>query len=148
MIATSQSRWQFEIDMSQLIITDKTVAGYDKDCFICIYDSIIVGEPYFKEPHENVLILNFDDVEYEIKDLKGQSAVPMSKEQAKELVDFLIRNKKNGVTTCRVHCTAGVSRSVAVKNFINMFFNTGNHKVINLLIDQYREERLKDYTNF
>lgn len=109
-------------------------------CFICIHDTVTSEKPYFKKDHSNVLNLWFDDVEFEFDDLKGQKAVPMSQEQAKQILDFIRHNKNNGVKECMIHCTAGVSRSVAVKHFIDMYFSTGNELVLNLLIDEYRKE--------
>lgn len=146
MIASSSSKAIFEqILKHHSFANDTNVDQLSKHtCFICIHDTITNEEPYFKKDHPNVLNLWFDDVEFEISDLKGQKAVPMSPEQAQQILAFLNSNKNNGVKECMIHCTAGVSRSVAVRHFIDMYFSSANRVVLNLLLNEYRKELRND----
>ena len=43
-----------------------------------------------------------------------------------------------------IHCTAGVSRSVAVRHFIDMYFSSANRVVLNLLLNEYQKELRND----
>ncbi len=69
---------------------------------------------WFKEKHENVLNLEFDDVEVEFE-YKGGVILPISEEQAKETFDFIEYNLGKDFL---IHCKAGISRSAAVGRFI------------------------------
>ena len=65
-------------------------------------------------PHaENLLVLYFDDVD------EGQPHA-MTSEQAKQLVDFVCTGDDRSIF---VHCTAGISRSGAVGEVLNWYFN-------------------------
>ena len=83
--------------------------------------------PYFKQDHENVLRLFFDDV---IKDTRVQhiatkewtTAKAFTKEDANKIIEFLNRIDKNSDDEIIVHCLMGKSRSVAVAHFICEFF--------------------------
>ena len=73
-------------------------------------------EPPFSEEFldaENLLILYFDDVD------EGFSNA-MTPEQARAIVDF-VRHEDNRPII--VHCTAGISRSGAVGEVLNWYFN-------------------------
>ena len=73
-------------------------------------------EPPFSEEFldaDNLLILYFDDVEEGFPNA-------MTPEQAKQIVDF-IRIEDNRPII--VHCTAGISRSGAVGEVLNWYFN-------------------------
>jgi len=62
---------------------------------------------------ENLLVLYFDDVD------EGQPHA-MTPEQAKQIVDFI---STGGDRSIFVHCTAGISRSGAVGEVLNWYFN-------------------------
>lgn len=62
---------------------------------------------------ENLLVLYFDDVE------DGPAA--MTPAQAKRIADFVLRPGDNRPII--VHCTAGISRSGAVGEVLNWYFN-------------------------
>lgn len=73
------------------------------------------NEPhYFKENHDNVINLDFDDItDYTLEGWIGVKG--MSDEQAQELLEFIENNVGKHFY---VHCSAGVSRSQAVCRFI------------------------------
>ena len=62
---------------------------------------------------DNLLVLYFDDVNEE-------EANAMTPEQAKQIVDFIHTDDNRPIM---VHCTAGVSRSGAVGQVLNWYFN-------------------------
>ena len=62
---------------------------------------------------ENLLVLYFDDVD------EGQPHA-MTPEQAKQIVDFISTGDDRSIF---VHCTAGISRSGAVGEVLNWYFN-------------------------
>jgi len=72
----------------------------------------------FKQDHENVINLTFDDVE---EDIIKKSAFAMTENQAKILYEFMIKHSDKN--TFLIHCTAGISRSGAVGTFIANYFN-------------------------
>ena len=74
---------------------------------------------------ENLLVLYFDDVD------EGPNA--MTEEQAKQIVDFVCIDDPRPII---VHCTAGISRSGAVGEVLNWYFN------------RYLEEDQGDYLMF
>lgn len=78
-----------------------------------------VIEPYFKEDHENVMNLKFDDCEHDEENSptnKGETKA-FTEEQATKLFNFIKKHREK--ETCIVHCMAGKSRSGAVGTFIN-----------------------------
>ena len=87
------------------------------------------GDPhYFKEDHENVLNVEFDDitrdVEYfEMRD-DGDHSEPLvargiTRETAEEIVKFIDAHKDMDIM---VHCRAGKSRSQAVTRYVLDFY--------------------------
>lgn len=87
------------------------------------------GDPhYFKENHENVLNVEFDDitrdVEYfEMRD-DGDHSEPLvargiTRETAEEIVKFIDAHKEMDIM---VHCRAGKSRSQAVARYVLDFY--------------------------
>ena len=73
-------------------------------------------EPPFSEEFldaENLLILYFDDVDAGFPNA-------MTAEQAREIVDFVRLEDSRPII---VHCTAGISRSGAVGEVLNWYFN-------------------------
>ena len=75
---------------------------------------------------ENLLVLYFDDVD------EGQPHA-MTPEQAKQIVDFARIEDPRPII---VHCTAGISRSGAVGEVLNWYFN------------RYLEDDQEDYQRF
>ena len=65
----------------------------------------------------DICILNFDDIEESIDDLKL-----MSYTQAKKIKDFIDRYKYK-VNHIVIHCAAGISRSAAVGCVISRYLN-------------------------
>ena len=63
---------------------------------------------------DNLLILYFDD------DVDAGSPNAMTSEQAKQIVDFIHLEDNRPII---VHCTAGISRSGAVGEVLNWYFN-------------------------
>ena len=113
------SKREFDGLMKSQNITDENVEKFDSVMFISIVDSDQFSksrEPYFKENHENVITLAFDDVEHD--DLDREFPVKaFTKKQAKELFQFIKKNRE--LEQCIVHCLAGISRSGAVGTFVN-----------------------------
>lgn len=70
-------------------------------------------ESYFKSEHSNVKIMYFGD--YGETEVEG-NPFAFSKEQAKELYEFILANKDKSIFIC--HCGAGISRSAACATFI------------------------------
>lgn len=71
--------------------------------------------PPFSEQYltaDNLLVLYFDDID------EGPNA--MTEEQAKQIVDFVCNDDPRPII---VHCTAGISRSGAVGEVLNWYFN-------------------------
>lgn len=115
-------KYAFDNGLSKQNINDSNVENLkEKVCFISINDSFGTDEvPYFKELHPNVLTLFFDDVDRDIVTDYGTAKV-ISDEQAKDIYEYVKSNShcQNFI----VHCTAGISRSGAVGEFINDMFN-------------------------
>jgi hypothetical protein len=72
---------------------------------------------YFKNFHENVLNLDFDDISTDVK-YDGHIFKTMSMEQAEKAVNFIEDMINGGRTTFYIHCRAGMSRSRAFAEFI------------------------------
>ena len=72
-------------------------------------------EHYFKEPHPNVLNLEFDDISEEYIDWKGHRFLGFSDSQALKTYEFI---KSNLGKDFWIHCRAGASRSQGVVRFI------------------------------
>lgn len=121
-------------------INDDNVEDFKDEAFISIIGTPEVLEYYlhegntkhwFKSNHSNVLNLEFDDVsedrEFTFDNGLNESitvhAKAMTEEQAKQCVDFF--NKNNG-RKFRIHCRAGMSRSVGVGRVIVDFYDLYN----------------------
>lgn len=111
----------FDNKMMDMGITDANVDTMSDKTFI----SIIGTEPclkyylneedtkhYFSGEHNNVLNLEFDDLDADIV-YNGHTFKAMTMEQAEKAVDFIESSIRNGVTEYYVHCRAGISRSRA-----------------------------------
>jgi predicted protein tyrosine phosphatase len=116
------SKQMFDKGMADNGITDQNVEERDKIMFISITDTAKFSNsriPYFKEDHDNVMNLSFDDVEHDLQPSPTQpeGTKAFTEEQAEKLFQFIKRNRDK--ETCIVHCMAGISRSGAVGTFIN-----------------------------
>lgn len=110
----------FDSLMKQHGITNDNVENITKTFFISINDTCGTTEvPYF-ENKENVKVLFFDDVDFDIEVSSHKIAKAFTTTQAEELFDFI--NKHKDKESCIVHCAAGMSRSGAVGTFINDYF--------------------------
>lgn len=98
---------------------------------ICCHDEIKKGylekvkhetdEHWFKENHDNVLNIEFDDIQSEFEETKYGKAIGITLDDAKKIVDFLKKNKDKKVLY--IHCRSARSRSVAVGRFASNFYN-------------------------
>lgn len=77
---------------------------------------------WFKNEHPNVLNLDFDDIT-EDRMYKGHLFKAMSEEQADKCIEFIENNMGKNFD---IHCTAGISRSGAICQFIFDFYNKDN----------------------
>lgn len=85
-----------------------------KNCLEC-YLNEKSTKHWFKENHSNVLNLEFDDIDEDIK-VNGILYKALSAKQSLQLYEFIENNLGK---TFFVHCRAGKSRSQAVAKFIN-----------------------------
>lgn len=102
-------------------INDQNVESFTDTAFISILNSEATG--HFKTNHNNVLVLNFDDVTDDLNwddDPDFYGPVLFTVEQAKQILEFIEMNKEKKQFI--VHCSAGISRSGAVGTFINDYF--------------------------
>jgi protein tyrosine/serine phosphatase len=90
--------------------------GYDGD-MQNRYDSDDLH--WFKKNHDNVLNLEFDDVESDVALDGTNQYTAFSEEQAREVVEFIDKNKNK---TFLIHCLAGISRSGAVGRFLYDYY--------------------------
>jgi len=130
------SKNNFVRQMSVRDINDQSVDQYNNEFFICLNATGWKhAVPYFKESHNNVINLYFDDVEHDgPKEIqwfnnttKTIDAKAITTTQAKELKTFINAIPNNAVV--HVHCTKGVSRSAAVDAYMN---ETRNNKILDL----------------
>lgn len=120
------SKIEFNDLMIRNKITDENVEKRDSVMFISINDSN--SDSYFKENHDNVIIMHFDDIENEGEvspTNKGECKV-FDEEMAENLYQFIKRNKDK--ETCVVHCEAGISRSGSVGLFVNDYTQSDSER--------------------
>ncbi len=120
------SKNDFVREMSLRRISDETVDRFISEYFICLNATGWKhAEPFFKQPHKNVINLYFDDVEQDgLKEVpwfnnttKTIDARAITVEQAKELKTFIEAIPNN--STVHVYCAKGRSRSAAVEAYIS-----------------------------
>lgn len=114
------SKNEFDSFMKKKGITNDNVED-TKPFYISINNTEKVEgeEPYFKEA-KNVMVLWFDDVEEDVLDSNGHLARAFTISQARELLLFIQQNAHRGRLI--VHCSAGISRSGAVGQFVSDYF--------------------------
>lgn len=70
---------------------------------------------WFKQPHPNVLNLEFDDISEDVITWEGHNFYGLSMEDGKRIVDFIMGNLGKPFY---IHCRAGRSRSQGIVRFI------------------------------
>ena len=128
------SKVEFDMTMKNNGITNENVES-KKDTFfisICGSDFLDDNGHYFTENKSNVLNLDFDDCEKDmtVKEIGTNENIELkafTKEQAKEVLNFITIQKEKGMKTCVIHCAAGISRSAGCAVAINDFFG-GDYK--------------------
>ncbi len=113
--------------------------------FISIYDNDGGEKPRIcKVLWHSGIFVQFDDVEKYIKEqtignYKKPAIIPISKDQAKEIVNYIqyLQELPDSLKLI-IHCYAGISRSAAVGKFINDYYK--------MRLPQY--ERLSLYNKF
>lgn len=153
------SKPQFNTVMGKTGINDKNVEDFKDTAFISINDTH--GQwsvSWFDEDHSNVLRLWFDDVENDtdkFSPTNQEKVTAFTVEDAKKVKQFIKDNKHKKQFV--VHCSAGISRSGAVGQFICDFFRCDreeflrnnphifpNGRVTRLLnnLDRYADNRI------
>ena len=84
---------------------------------------------HYFDDQENVLNLDFDDIEEDVL-YNGHLFKTMRMEQAEKSVDFIEKMIKNGVDEIMIHCRAGMSRSRAFGEFIYRYCKEHDVNVI------------------
>jgi len=107
-------------------ITDDTVANFKNYAFISIQTSKLLApmeNPYFQKQHPNALTITFDDITDKDGDVLSQypGSVLFNDNHAKTICEFV---KGNIGKHFIIHCTAGISRSGAVGEFIQRVTET------------------------
>lgn len=104
------------------------------------------AEPIFKESHNNVITLIFDDVEYDsVKDKHPDGvgtfiAKAFTDSQANELLDFIYKMDMN--KDIHIHCVDGKRRSISILKYI-LETRYKPNKIINTLLeknDNYKKD--------
>jgi len=119
------SHYLFDENMRQMGLNNENVDNVNmafisiigtKECLTYYLDE---GKTihYFNDGHENVLNLDFDDIDCDVK-YNGHLFKTMTMEQAEKTVNFIEKMIENGVEDIKVHCRAGYSRSRATAEFI------------------------------
>jgi predicted protein tyrosine phosphatase len=130
------SKNEFEHKMKELKITDENVLEhFENYAFISILcpnlategmvEEFIENEHWFKENHDNVLNIDFFDIEQDIVDIDGLLKA-ITSEQANEIVEFIEKNQNK---VFHIHCHAGISRSSAVAYFIRDYYEFVNKEL-------------------
>jgi predicted protein tyrosine phosphatase len=126
------SQPMFEDTMKRFEISDSNVSNYnDKFAFISILcpiykcdDILNLSQGYnnihwFETNHENVLNIDFYDLENDIVD-DNHSYKAITPEQSDEIIEFIDKNQDKHF---HCHCHAGLSRSSSVALFIRDYYD-------------------------
>lgn len=120
------SHSKFEDKMKEMHLDDSNVESLKDSAFISIIGTKECLEKYlheastrhfFKSNHDNVINLDFDDVDCDGMHEDVQFKC-ISKEQALALVNFIDRIAAQNRKNVYIHCRAGISRSRAVAEYI------------------------------
>ena len=114
---TVLSKKDFDNLMAYNNITNDNVEDIKDVFFISIHYTGTDSSTYYFENKSNVKVMVFDDCSF-----KHNHEVPMTEEQAIELLDFIDEHVDK--EECIVHCAAGISRSGAVGTFICDYTDT------------------------
>lgn len=120
------SHSKFDDKMKEMHLDDSNVESLKDYAFISIIGTKECLEKYlheantehfFKSNHDNVINLDFDDVDSDCthEDVHFRC---ISKEQALELVNFIDVIAASNCKNIYIHCRAGISRSRAVAEYI------------------------------
>ena len=120
------SQYEFDKIMEDKGWNDNNIP---EDCaFISIISPESSGfgeEHYFKQNHNNVINLEFEDIfDYKVE-YSDSIIYGMNDKQAEELFNFIENNKGKNFY---IHCSAGISRSQAVVRFILDYYNDNYDK--------------------
>lgn len=118
------SHYLFDEKMKELNLNDSSVEDTNvayisiigtQECLIYYLDEGNTKH-YFKD-HENVLNLDFDDIEDDVM-YNGHHFKTLRIEDAERSIDFIEKMIEKGVEKFYIHCRAGYSRSRAYGEFI------------------------------
>jgi len=131
------SQKHFEQILSTRKLTDENIVEQNT-AFIQIKNTFDDNQSNYEfklKDTKNVLSLKFDDCDEEIKHeiigtIEYISAIPMSEEQGKQILDFINKNKDK--ETFLIHCHAGISRSGGVSKFISEYFGLTEQEYRNM----------------
>ena len=124
------SHYLFDEQMKEWGLNNQNVSNLKDTAFISIIGTKECLEYYldegdtkhfFRNNQENVLNLDFDDINDDII-YHGHLFKGMSMEQAEKAVNFIEKMVNEGRTTFYIHCRAGMSRSRAFGEFIYTVF--------------------------
>lgn len=109
------SKQQFDKSMFANIITDDNVDNsLSQWCIISINDYL--KDCYFNRDHSNVLRLEFPDLTPKENERYDNEFKLFDEFQAKQIKDFVIKNKNK--ENWMIHCLAGESRSGTVALYV------------------------------
>ena len=143
------SKPQFNENLGRLNIDDNNIETLPDVAFISINDTHGQwNESWLDRDHPNVLRLWFDDVEndHEVSSPTNTISVrAFDSEQAQAVVTFVENNRHK--KTFIVHCTAGISRSGAVGQFICDYFNCDREEFLRINPHIYPNARVTRMLN-
>lgn len=166
------SHYMFDEKMREWGLNNQNVSDIKDTAFIsiigtkeCLEYYLEEGDTkhYFNDKQENVLNLDFDDIDNDII-YEGHLFKTMTMEQAEKSIDFIEDMINSGRTTFCIHCRAGMSRSRAFAEFIyqyclehnidveyeerNQYTTVLNHGVLSRLKHAYwKKHKMFNYEN-
>ena len=120
----------FYSELKKMGITDENVVDFKNSAFISIQTSKVLAPmetPYFKKQHPNALTITFDDITDKEIDYIQLGAQLFTEKDAKTIYKFVRDNISKHFI---IHCTAGISRSGAVGEFIQRVTETPYYEFI------------------
>lgn len=138
--------WMQEFGFSDESLPDKDEAVISICCTPEIKHNYLEGhkhetdEHWFKEQHDNVLNVDFDDITTPTKSTEYGMSYGITDEQAERIVKFVLAH--SDVENWYIHCRAGRCRSVAVGLFVKELMESKFNKQVN-----YRTTRFITYQN-
>lgn len=104
-----------DVAFISICCTDDCIRGY-----LMARDPDADDEHWFKEQHDNVLNLNFDDIIQDEMKSNGLTYRCINEDEAYEVIKFIWNNLGKDIY---VHCRAGKSRSQAITKFVLDYFD-------------------------